>query len=208
MSVQTAVLVGALALTELSGSSRATKSMKLGPPRASPAHASPAHASPAHASCTHHAPATDVVLHVDAFPTVQAAINEAVRTARLYPTSLLFSPVEYRLASPNASAHTVVLTIAGQGLVKHRLRVDGCGASLVVTTPMAGVFSISDVHGDAAASPAPSPSTGLHGSGAAAARSPSSLLIGNFTVDYDPLASDAQLACQCVARLIVSACMA
>ena len=90
---------------------------------------------------------------------VQAAIEAAVQSARATPTTLAFSRREYRLASPHATAHTPVLRIADAsgGCALH---VDGQGATLVVTTPMAGLFSIQNT---------------------------STLSVSNLTVDYDPL---------------------
>ena len=94
---------------------------------------------------------------------VQAAIDAAIASARARgPTALQFSPgKQYRLASPNASAHRPVLSIINaSGAAAHGLRIDGCGAELIVTTPMAGLFSIQNA---------------------------SRLAVGNLSVDYDPL---------------------
>jgi hypothetical protein len=113
-----------------------------------------------------HAPEASV-LTVDSFlrPGVplqqgcQDAIDAAVRSARRGPTALRFTAGrEYRLASPNATAHAPVLAVTNA--TAHALRIDGCGASLVVTTVEAGLFSIQDAKG---------------------------ISIGNLTIDYDPL---------------------
>lgn len=119
------------------------------------------------------------VLHVDDYvhgrPAelgVQDAIDAAVRSSQTSATALLFGALqEYRLASPNATAHSPVMQITfpqahplvGAGAAArahHPLRIDGCGARLVVTTPRAGLCSITG---------------GWH------------LSVGNLTVDYDPL---------------------
>jgi hypothetical protein len=91
---------------------------------------------------------------------LQAAIDAAVARARTQPTTLqLENRREYRLASPNASAHSPVLCIvnASGGCPLH---IDGRGAAVVVTTPMAGLFSIQNA---------------------------SNLRVSNLSVDYDPL---------------------
>ena len=106
------------------------------------------------------------VLHVDDFihassPAqrgVQAAVDAAIRSAETRPTALLFTQHEYRLASGNITAHTPVIQVLNA--TGHPLRIDGCGASIVVTTVEAGLFSIQNV---------------------------SRIRVGNFTVDYDPL---------------------
>eukprot|EP01043_Picozoa_sp_COSAG02_P083735 COSAG02_NODE_21700_length_778_cov_0.905744_1_plen_220_part_01 len=108
----------------------------------------------------------DMVLHVDSFVQpgqtvqrgVQVAINAAIKSAQVNPTALLFGAHEYRLASPNYTAHEPVLQVLNA--TSRPLRIDGCGASIVVTSPMAGLFSIQNA---------------------------SRLSVGNFTIDYDPL---------------------
>ena len=89
----------------------------------------------------------------------QAAIDAAIASSLSEPTALLFDvPGVHRLASPNASAHEPVLSVTN--VTTHGLRIDGCNVSLVVTTPTAGLFSLTDAR---------------------------DLQIGNLTVDYDPL---------------------
>jgi hypothetical protein len=97
-----------------------------------------------------------VVLQVDNFKEPQAAIDAAIERAKTEPTALLFSSREYRLGSPGT--HEPVLKV--DDATGQPLRIDGCGASIVVTSPTAGLFSISNTHG---------------------------ISVGNFTVDYDPL---------------------
>lgn len=108
------------------------------------------------------------ILYVDDFlgsagqplqQSVQSAIDAAIDASRRKPTTLRFAHREYRLASPNATARTPVLQVvnASGGFP---LRIDGMGASLVVTTPMAGLFSIQNA---------------------------SQINVRNLTVDYDPL---------------------
>ena len=107
-----------------------------------------------------------VVLHVDSFVKagqppqhgVQAAIDAAIKSAKSNPTALVFGTHEYRLASPNYTAHAPVLQV--RDATGFPLRIDGCGASIVVVTPMAGLFSIQNAR---------------------------RLRVGNMTIDYDPL---------------------
>lgn len=129
-----------------------------------------AHSTPASSSSKCSKPAQERnVLHVDDFvkqmgrkvplqAAVQWSINVAVEASNTHPTALLFGPHEYRLASSDASAHKPVLEITNS--TAHALRIDGCGASIVVTTPMTGLFEVTAARG---------------------------LRIGNLTVDYDPL---------------------
>lgn len=107
------------------------------------------------------------VFHVDSFLEpgvhlqlgVQKAIDAAVLSSKKAPTALLFTAGrEYRLGSPNATAHRPVLTVTNA--TAHPLHIDGCGASLVVTTVEAGLFSIENATG---------------------------ISVGNLTIDYDPL---------------------
>ena len=112
------------------------------------------------------------VIHVDDFlkpgssspeergAQVQAAVDAAVASARSASTALLFGPHEYRLASTNATAHTPIIQVSLAKANAHPLRIDGCGASVVVTTPQAGFFSTNNAR---------------------------RLSVGNITVDYDPL---------------------
>ena len=81
-----------------------------------------------------------VPLHVDDFihasasaqRGVQAAVDAAILSAETRPTALLFAQHEYRLASGNITAHTPVIQVLNA--TGHPLRIDGCGASIVVTT--------------------------------------------------------------------------
>ena len=106
------------------------------------------------------------VLHVDSFVQpgqttqrgVQMVINAAIKSAEVEPTAQLVGAHEYRLASPNYTMHEPVLQVLNA--TSRPLRIDGCGASIVVTTPMAGLFNIQNA---------------------------SRLSVGNLTVDYDPL---------------------
>ena len=111
-----------------------------------------AHSTPASSSSKCSKPAQERnVLHVDDFvkqmgrkvplqAAVQWSINVAVEASNTHPTALLFGPHEYRLASSDASAHKPVLEITNS--TAHALRIDGCGASIVVTTPMTGLFEV------------------------------------------------------------------
>ena len=69
---------------------------------------------------------------------------------------ITFQPHRHQ-ASSNATAHTPIIQITG---AHPSLRIDGCGAFFVITTPQAGVFSI-------AAS--------------------QKLSVSNISIDYDPL---------------------
>jgi len=120
------------------------------------------------AKCTARA-TEDVILFVDDYITkgkpvqegVQKAVDAAIAatvTTENSSTALLFTPFkEYRMASSNATAHTPIVRISG---AHPSLRIDGCGANFVITTPQAGVFSISTSR---------------------------KLTISNITIDYDPL---------------------
>ena len=112
----------------------------------------------------------DRIFRVDSFVlpgqplqrSVQNALDAAVASCLSgSSTALLFSPKQYRLASPNATAHLPVLNISNlEGDKARPLRIDGCGAHIVVTTPLASLFSVVAAN---------------------------SLRIGNLSVDYDPL---------------------
>ena len=98
---------------------------------------------------------------------IQRAINDAVSSSRgVGDTVLLFDApggligFQYRVAAPNASSHTPIFIVTGAS-GPHRLRIDGCGSRLLVTTVLNSLWSISDSN---------------------------FLSVGNFTdIDFDPL---------------------
>ena len=73
----------------------------------------------------------------------QAVLDRALKLASKTPVAVLFAENKaYRLASLDPAGHAPILNITSQ-LTAHPLLVDGCGASIVVTTPLAGFCSIS-----------------------------------------------------------------
>mmetsp|Transcript_40925 Transcript_40925/g.133674 ORF Transcript_40925/g.133674 Transcript_40925/m.133674 type:complete len:623 (+) Transcript_40925:3-1871(+) len=98
-----------------------------------------------------------LVLHVDNFTSVQAALDAAAASARAHAanTALLFALREYRLGS-SGTAGSSVLSVSNVA----NLRIDGCGATVVVTTPVAGFLRVTNA---------------------------TRLLVSNLTIDYEPL---------------------
>ena len=95
------------------------------------------------------------VLRVDDYPSVQSALDAAAKASAKASTALLFGSHEYRLKATSAAASSVLTVSNATGL-----RIDGCGASIVIMDPAKGFLKSTNS---------------------------TRLTVRNLTIDYDPL---------------------